>query len=143
MQTRILCFLPVFCLAAAAAAQTPVSPVQKVVEHHVASGTSQNVAEIMRDYADDALLIAPDGVYKGKQAIQGAFEQLLAQPAPDMTITRSVYEDDIGYIYWSMNAGQPGALSGSDTFIVRNGKIKVQTVAIFPPPPAPAPAPAQ
>lgn len=138
MNYHRLIVLPALLITVTATAQTSVSPAEKIVEHHLASADSRNVEEIVRDYADDAILISPDGVNKGKQAIHTAFQQMMAQqPFPALTTTRKVFEGNVGYITWTMNAGQPNAVSGTDTFIIRNGKIVVQTVAILTPP-APA-----
>jgi len=140
MNYRNLFMIPALLTAISATAQTAVSPVEQIVEHHMAAGNSRNLDEIMRDYADDAILIAPDGVNKGKQAILAAFQQLMTQePASVIIPTRKVFEGNVGYIVWTMNAGQPNVVHGSDTFIIRDGKIAVQTVVILPPPSPPQP----
>ena len=115
-------------------AQTPATTTEKVVEHHIQSGNDRNVEAVMEDYADDAILIAPGGiVHKGKQAIRGSFEELVAQgDGPVVIPDQKVYEGEVGYVVWTMNAG-PAAIHGTDTFIVKNGKIVVQTVTIFQP----------
>ena len=115
--------------------QSAVPLTQQVVEHHIQSGNNRDLEAVMSDYADDAILIAPGGVlYKGKPEIQTSFEQLLAQDGGSIiTADQKVFEAEVGYIVWTMNAGQPGAAHGSDTFIVHNGKIVVQTVTIFQP----------
>ncbi|MBF8269237.1 MAG: hypothetical protein HW386_946 [Gammaproteobacteria bacterium] len=140
MNYRNLFIIPALLAAVTANGQTQQSPAERIVEHHMASGNSRNIDEIMTDYADDAILIAPDGaVHKGKQAILASFQQLMTQdPSSIITPTRKIYEGDVGYIVWTINAGQPNVVNGSDTFIIRDGKIVVQTVTILPPPPVPA-----
>ena len=118
-------------------ADASIPSTETIVEHHMQSGNNRNVEEVMRDYADNAILISPDGVYKGKQAIRASYEQLVAQGSESViTADRKIFEGEVGYVAWSMNAGQGPAVHGSDTFIVKNGKIVVQTVTIFLPPPA-------
>lgn len=125
-----------FIIATVAVADTSISPTERVVEHHMLSGNNRNVEEVMRDYADDAILVGPDGVYKGKQAIRKSYEQLVSQGSDSIiTADRKVFEGEVGYVAWTMNAGQGPAVHGSDTFIVKNGKIVVQTVTIFLPAP--------
>lgn len=116
-------------------ADSAVSTTEKVVEHHINSGNNRNIEEVMHDYADDAILIAPGGiVYKGKQAIRTSFEQLMAQDGGSAVVpAQKVFEGDVGYVVWTMNAGTGSMAHGSDTFIVHDGKIRVQTVTIFQP----------
>lgn len=114
-------------------AGTTIPTTEQVVEHHMRAGNEQNVAEVMRDYAANAILVAPDGVHKGKQAIRASYKQLASGPKSTITADRKVFEGEVGYVAWTMNAGQPGAVHGTDTFIVRHGKIVVQTVTMFQP----------
>ena len=133
MKRLALIFITTILTTTSALADTAISSTQKVVEHHVQSGNDRNIEEVMHDYADDAILIGPGGtVYKGKQAIRTSFEQLMQQDAGSIiTADQKVFEGEVGYVVWTMNAGTPGAAHGSDTFIVHNGKIAVQTVVIF------------
>lgn len=114
-------------------AETAIPTTEQVVEHHMRAGNEQNVAGVMHDYGADAILVAPDGVYKGKQAIRASYEKLASGPKATITADRKVFEGEVGYVAWTMNAGQPGAVHGTDTFIVRHGKIVVQTVTMFQP----------
>ncbi len=122
---------------AAPAPQTP----EQIVNHHLTAAGAGDANAVARDYADDAVLIMPDNTYKGRPAIRSVFEQLLAKKAPPLVVKRKVFEGDVGYLTWSMNAGKPGEVDGSDTFVVQNGKIVAQTVMMVPDsgntPPAP------
>jgi ketosteroid isomerase-like protein len=109
---------------------------EKVVTHHLAAVTSGNVDDILSDYADNAMLIAPSGVTRGKQAIRDIFMKRLGgaaggAPRPALVLKQKVFEGDIGYIVWVRSAGQPSEQQGSDTFLIKNGKIAVQTVVSF------------
>jgi hypothetical protein len=102
---------------------------QRIVEHHLKASENANIDEVMSDYADNAILISDGEVIKGKPAIRQTFEQLLLGPAPSpLMVTRSAYEDNLGFIVWTMGNG----LEGSDTFVFENDKIIIQTVALFP-----------
>ena len=106
-----------------------LSSAQRIVEHHLAASENANIVEVMSDYAENAILISDGVVIKGKPAIRETFEQLLsgAAPAPLM-VTRSAYEDNLAFIVWTMGNG----IEGSDTFVIENGKITIQTVVLFP-----------
>jgi hypothetical protein len=45
-----------------------------------------------------------------------------------MEMLSELFDGEIGYIAWKM----PGVALGTDTFVVRDGKIVAQTVAICP-----------
>jgi hypothetical protein len=102
---------------------------QRIVEHDLSASENADINEVMSDYADNAILISDGVVIKGKPAIRKTFEQLLLGPAPmPLMVTRSAYEDNLGFIVWAMGNG----LEGTDTFVFENGKIIIQTVALFP-----------
>ena len=130
---HIVLLLATSLLAVTSARAGTIPTTEQVVEHHMRSGNAQQVEEVMHDYAANAILVAPDGVHKGKQAIRASYEQLASGPKSTITADRKVFEGEVGYVAWTMNAGQPGAVHGTDTFIVRKGKIVVQTVTIFQP----------
>jgi hypothetical protein len=50
-----------------------------------------------------------------------------------VTPTRIWSDGDVGFITWTANGGR---FQGSDTYLVRDGKILVQAVFIGAPPPA-------
>ncbi len=127
----ILCITALPLMSASAAE----SAAQQIVTHHLKVSGKGDVEAVAGDYADNAILILPDAVIRGKKAIRNTFAKLLApgpsQLAPVVTEKR-VFEENIGYIVWTQNAGKPGEVRGSDTFVVRNGKIVAQTVMMVP-----------
>jgi hypothetical protein len=115
---------------------TPLA--QKIVEHHLAASGEANIDEVISDYAENAILISDGTVIKGKQAIRQTFEQLLLGPNPGqaedaaapspLKVIRSAYEENLGFIVWSMGDGT----IGSDTFVIEDGLITIQTVVLVP-----------
>jgi ketosteroid isomerase-like protein len=106
------------------------STTEKIVTHHMTAVGSGDIDAIVSDYADDAIVISPNGVIKGKKAIHGFFEQLIKGPnkMPPIELTKQNFEGDVGYVAWIQNAGMAGETQGSDTFVLHNGKIVAQTV---------------
>lgn len=108
---------------------------EQVVAHHAQAMSARNLDQIMEDYAENAILIDPSGVSKGKAAIRKMFEGLLSNPhivfAPP---SKQNFEGELAYLVWTPEPGKPGR-EGSETLIVRGGKIVGQTVAAFGPPP--------
>jgi uncharacterized protein (TIGR02246 family) len=95
-----------------------------VLDHHLKALAAGDVEELMRDYADDAVLISGSEPLRGKPAIEQMFKNISANP-PNIVEDVRVVEGDVAYIVWH-NEHMP---FGTDTFVLRDGKIVCQTVA--------------
>jgi ketosteroid isomerase-like protein len=111
----------------------PGSP-EQIVAHHMASAAKGDVDGIVADYADNAVIISPAGKTQGKADIRKMFAGIFGGPGPHaaMDVKQQFYTREIGYVAWVQSAGKPEELHGSDTFVVRKGKIIAQTVALVP-----------
>ena len=116
-------------VAGAAQAATP-SPLD-IVNHHVTAVAKSDVAAMMADYADDAVVLEAGQAMQGKAAIHALYERLFpkqpAGAAPSgvaaMKVKRIWQEGDVGFVNWQM-----GTTNGTDEFLIRDGKIAVQAV---------------
>jgi len=113
---------------------TQANQTERVLNQHLTAFLEgQGVDAIVSDYHEDAVFLTPDAVYRGKPAIREFFLSFLANlPAgasDSFELNRIEIDEELGYIVWSVN----GAVSlGTDTFIVRDGKIAQQTFAMQP-----------
>ena len=106
-------------------ARTP----QQVFEHHGEALMAGDLDGIVSDYADDAVFITPDGVLRGKDGVRQAFEKLLDDlPSAEWELPTMLFEDDILLLEWKAEAAKTKADDGIDTFVFRDGLIRVQTV---------------
>jgi ketosteroid isomerase-like protein len=106
---------------------------EDVLNHHLQSFGSGDVDETMKDYTDDSVLITPDGVLRGLDELRAAFETFyggLFRPGTyEFEMDRIEVEGEVAFIVWhSSNEGAEVPL-GTDTFLIRDGKIAVQTFA--------------
>ena len=112
---------------------TQVDTTQQVCEHHLRALAAGDLDGILSDYADDSLLIGPEGVVKGRQAIRGVFEGALAslfKPGTyEFTMDTLHVADDVAYLVWHANCASADIVFATDTFVIRNGRIAVQTFA--------------
>jgi len=108
-------------------------PYSIISSHLHAFVEQKGIPAITRDYDEHACLYHENRVYRGKQEIQGFFEQLLAAlptgSIQSFALRSMSVEGALGYITWT--AGEH-ILLGSDTFIIHSGKIVSQTVAMHP-----------
>lgn len=113
---------------------TDTKQTERVIHQHLrAFLEGQGVDAILADYHEDAVFLTPQTVYRGKPEIRAFFVDFLANlPAgarDGFKLRRIEVDDALGYIVWDLN----GTVSlGTDTFIVRDGKIAQQTFAMQP-----------
>ena len=106
-------------------ARTP----QEVFQHHGQALGAGDIDEIVADYADDAVFISPAGVQRGKDGIRAAFTQLLADvPDAAWDLKTQIYEGDVLFLEWAADSAATRVDDGIDTFVFRDGLIRVQTV---------------
>lgn len=128
---------------AAPSAAQPMSP-QAVVEQHVQAMKTGDIGIIMRDYADDVVVITPQGlvsdqtpetgpgVFSGVADAQRVFATI-TQPA-NMDAVKAMETriepkgEDIAFLHWTMSKGTADELSGVDVFVVRDNKIEFQNI---------------
>ena len=98
-----------------------------VLEHHMKALDAADVDAILADYAEDCLFVSGANALRGIDALRNVFGKVPAGTAAAMTMEHSVCDGEIAYVVWSM----PNGTRGTDTFVVRDGKIVAQTVATF------------
>jgi len=106
-------------------ARTP----QEVFAHHGDALMAGDLDGIVSDYADDALFITPDGVLRGKDGVRQGFTKLLGDlPDADWELPTTLFVDDVLLLEWKAESATTRADDGIDTFVFRDGLIRVQTV---------------
>jgi uncharacterized protein (TIGR02246 family) len=102
---------------------------QEVFNHHAQALGAEDLEEIVADYSDDAVFITPAGVQRGKDGIRQAFTKLLGEvPQATWDLKTTIYEDDILFLEWGAEGGGNRIQDAVDTFVFRDGLIRVQTV---------------
>ena len=89
---------------------------------------------IMRDYTESSMLFTPQGRLTGLQDIRAFFAAFLADSPPELLAAMTVIHQDVAgevaYILWK---AEPFIPLATDTFVIRDGKIAVQTFAALTP----------
>jgi ketosteroid isomerase-like protein len=106
---------------------------ETVVRQHVQTFIEQQgVDAILEHYADDACFLSEGRAYCGKPAIRTFFEGFIAALPPQaigqFTLRSLRVQDEVAYITWSAGPDLP---LGTDTFVVRKGRIVSQTFAMY------------
>ncbi len=102
---------------------------QEVFQHHAEALGAEDLEGIVSDYTDDALLITPEGAARGKEGVREGFVKLLGDlPGASWDLPTQVYEDDILLLAWKAESEAARVDDGVDTFVFRDGQIRVQTI---------------
>ena len=104
----------------------PTAVTKAILDHHTEMLDAGDVDGLMEDYAEDAVFISNlGGVVSGLDAIRGIFAATsggIAGLEPGVEYV----DGDVAYITWTAD----GIPFGTDTFVIREGKIAVQTVGL-------------
>jgi ketosteroid isomerase-like protein len=103
---------------------------KQVLEHHQKSLKQGDLNEVMSDYAPAAVLFTKDGILKGSEAIGRMFETFIAEFAkPGTTLNRKqqLLDGDYAYVVWTAETTANVYEIGTDTFVIREGKIAAQS----------------
>ena len=105
---------------------------KEVLDHHWTAFQANDLDATMADYTDESVLITPDKTFKGLTEIRANFVYAFSVFPKDSTtfqLDKSIINQDVGYIIWQATSPKIKLTFGTDTFIIRDGKIVRQTYA--------------
>ncbi len=106
-------------------ARTP----QEIFAHHVQALGAEDLDAIVSDYSDDAVFITPDGIRRGQDGVREAFVKLIGDvPQAKWELPTELFENDVMLLEWKAESEKAKVEDGIDTFVFRDGLIRVQTV---------------
>jgi ketosteroid isomerase-like protein len=107
-----------------------MSSTTEIVTHHLQRFAAGDLEGVLSDYAPDAVLITPDGPLRGPDRIRPLFRSLIAEfgkPGSRFDMKQQYIEGDVAYILWTGETAENVYELGTDTFVVRNGRIAAQS----------------
>ncbi len=105
---------------------------KEVFDHHIKSFGEGDLNGILADYSPSAIMFTPDGPLKGIDAIRPFFEALLTefgQPGTAFSMKLQSIEGDFAYCVWTAETADNVYELGTDTLVVRDGRIVAQSYA--------------
>ena len=105
---------------------------QDVLDHHLKCFGEGDLKGLLSDYAPGTVLFKPDGPLRGADAIRPFFQALFEEfgkPGAAFSLKQQAIESDYAYIVWTAETADNVYEVGTDTFVVRDGKIVVQSFA--------------
>jgi hypothetical protein len=103
---------------------------QDVFAAHESALFAGDIARILEDFSDDAVLVTADGALNGPSAIRDWYAGALgALPAVKWSWVSTVFARDALLLLWTASSPSGRINDGVDTFVFSDGKIRLQTVS--------------
>ncbi len=109
---------------------------RSVVERHLRALLAGDVEAVIDGFHDDAVLVAPDGVLRGRRELTEGFERLVdglfAPGTFTFTLDTFTVAGDAALVTWHGDCTGTRVAFASESFVVRDGRIAAQTsTAVF------------
>jgi ketosteroid isomerase-like protein len=107
-----------------------MSSTRDVINHHLRSFGEGDLSGILSDYAPGAILFTPEGPLRGTEGIRPLFQAMIAEfgkPGASFRMKQQFVAGDYAYILWTAETPDNVYEVGTDTFVVREGKIIAQS----------------
>ncbi len=105
---------------------------QQVLDHHLQAFGAGDLNGVLEDYTDGSIIITPDGVRRSREEMSDFFSALFAEfakPGMSFSMDQLAVDGEIAYIRCSADTADNVYKLGTDTFLIRDGKIVTQTFA--------------
>src|SRR5215471_15557040 len=97
-----------------------------VINHHLKAFGERDLKGVLSDYAPGVVFFTQNGPLRGVDAIKPLFQAMIAEfskPGATFTMKHQLVEGDYAYIVWTAESADKVYELGTDTFVVRGGKI--------------------
>lgn len=102
---------------------------EETLTRHLRATIAEDLDQVVADYTDDAVLLTPGGVKRGKDGVREVFTDLFAAlPGARWQLVTQTFADDVLLLEWTADAGIRRVEDGIDTFVFHDGLIRAQTV---------------
>ena len=109
------------------------SMTMRVLDDHLADFGKGDLDAIVANYTSDAVIMVPGAVFTGHDKIRGMFTGLIKEfgaPGVKFKMVTKEANGKMALIIWEADTGKAVYDLGTDTFIMRDGKIALQTVVV-------------
>jgi hypothetical protein len=111
--------------------QTPSSRAARdVLDDHLAlAAASDWQTDLARNVDEDVVVLTGFGVFRGRDQVRILAELLDAQlPGASFHYTTVLVHGDVAFLEWTASGPTARVRDGADSFVIRDGRIVVQTI---------------
>jgi ketosteroid isomerase-like protein len=97
-----------------------------ILDHHLKAFAEKDLKGILSDYAPNVIFFTANGELRGPDAIKPLFQALITEfgkPGASFSMKKQFVQGDYAYILWTAETADNVYELGTDTFVVRDGKI--------------------
>jgi ketosteroid isomerase-like protein len=110
--------------------KTGTKDTNAVLDNHLAAAQRGDLEAVLNDFSEDSVLFLPQGPVRGIAKLREFYKAFLTNPPSGFPkafeLLRRDVDGEVAYIVWK---AEPGVQLATDTFLVRDRKIIVQTFA--------------
>ncbi len=104
---------------------------EAIVEHHIQALQQEDVDAVLQDYTDESVIVTQTAIYRGFDELREFFAETLKMvPEGFWDAYTTTRQEVVGEILYDVWEAKPWFPCGTDTLLIRNGKILVQTGAM-------------
>jgi ketosteroid isomerase-like protein len=103
-----------------------------VLDHHMKCFFEFDLEGILSDYAPGAVFFTPGGPLKGVDALRPFYQRMFTEfgrPGAAFSMKYLSVEGDYAYVLWTAETADNVYEIGTDTLVVRDGRILAQSFA--------------
>jgi uncharacterized protein (TIGR02246 family) len=103
---------------------------QEVFDHHVEAFVARDVEMTLEDFTEGSLVIVNGETHEGLESIAAVFTDLFQELPADchFELSTCIVQDRYVYIIWNAESDSVVYEFVTDTFLIEDGKISLQTV---------------
>ena len=109
---------------------TPDDASRNIIIHHLNSFQENDLEAVVSDYTNESVLITQDSIYRGPKEIKVFFTGLMThfpKQKSNFQLDKMTVNNGLIYIVWHAKTPSLDVSLGSDTFVLKGGKIYQQT----------------
>lgn len=101
----------------------------EVIHDHLNSRLAADVEADLSNYDHDIVMLTGSGIYRGHDGVRACAAELDRLLGSAVFVYRhTLIDGDFGYLEWTAEADDRQVGDGADSFVVRDGRIVMQTV---------------
>jgi SnoaL-like domain len=103
---------------------------QEVYDDHLRLADEGDIeGDLARNVAEDVVVLTGRGVFRGHEGVRELARQLMSEiPSGRWTYVTRLFEGPMAFLEWTVDEGPFRIRDGADSYLVEDGKIRMQTI---------------